>query len=55
MVNHAKSDALKTQIARQKRDNLMAQAVAHFLAKLLDSDTEEMATAIVTKQNIYLN
>ena len=33
----------------------MAQAVAHVHAKLLDSDTEEMAAAIVTKQNIYLN
>ena len=40
MVNHAKSDALKMQIARQKQGNLMAQAVAHFYAKLLDSDTE---------------
>ncbi|KAF8257447.1 hypothetical protein EI94DRAFT_1630476 [Lactarius quietus] len=28
MVNHAKSNVLKSQIARQWKDNLMAQAVA---------------------------
>ena len=39
MVNHAKSDALKAQIARKKRDDLMAQAVTLFHAKQLDSDT----------------
>jgi len=39
MVNRAKSDALKVQIARKKRDDLMAQAVTLFHAKQLDSDT----------------
>jgi len=28
IINHAKSNALKAQIARKKRDDLMAQAVA---------------------------
>ena len=30
MVNHAKSNALKAQLARKKQDDLMAQAVALF-------------------------
>ena len=33
MVNHAKSDALKAQIQRKKKDDLMSQAVALFDAK----------------------
>jgi hypothetical protein len=33
MVNRAKSNTLKTQIARQRKDNLMAQAVAHYQAE----------------------
>jgi hypothetical protein len=33
MVNHAKSNTLKTQIARQRKDNLMAQAIAHYQAE----------------------
>ncbi len=33
MVNHVKSDALKTQIIRKRKDNLMAQAVAYYLEK----------------------
>ncbi|KAF8164955.1 hypothetical protein B0H34DRAFT_632506, partial [Crassisporium funariophilum] len=39
MVNHAKSDMLKAQIARKEKDNLMARAVALFHAKQIDSDT----------------
>ncbi|KAH9165071.1 hypothetical protein EDB89DRAFT_1911699 [Lactarius sanguifluus] len=33
MVNHAKSNALKSQIARKQKDNLMAQAVALYQAE----------------------
>jgi hypothetical protein len=33
MVGHAKSNALKSQIARQRKDNLMAQAVALYQAE----------------------
>ena len=33
MVKHAKSNALKSQIARQRKDNLMAQAVALYQAE----------------------
>ena len=39
MVNHAKSNALKAQLARKKQDDLMAQAVALFHAQKMDSDT----------------
>jgi hypothetical protein len=39
MVNHTKSNALKVQIARKKKDDLMAQAVALFHTKQMDSDT----------------
>src|SRR6267378_361617 len=39
MVNHAKSNALKAQIERKKKDNLMAQAVALFHTKQMDTDT----------------
>ena len=52
MVNHTKSDALKAQIARKKQDDLMAQAVALFYAKQMDSDTGKPMVAIVTKQNV---
>ena len=41
MVNHAKSDVLKVQIERKKKDNLMAQAVALFHAKKMDSNTRK--------------
>ncbi|KAH9020147.1 hypothetical protein EDB85DRAFT_1896334 [Lactarius pseudohatsudake] len=33
MVNHAKLNALKSQIARKQKDNLMAQAVALYQAE----------------------
>ena len=39
MVNHAKSDVLKAQIARKEKNNLMAQAVALFHAKQMDPET----------------
>jgi len=39
MVNHAKSDALKAQIQRKKKDDLMAQAVALSHAKETDPNT----------------
>jgi hypothetical protein len=36
MVNHAKLDVLKQQIARKEKDDLMAQAVARFQTKPVD-------------------
>lgn len=35
MVNRAKSDELKAQILRGKKDNVMAQAVAYYLDEKL--------------------
>ena len=35
MVNHAKSDALKRQIARKVKDNLMAQALALYQTEIV--------------------
>ena len=42
MVNHAKSDMLKRQIARKEKDNLMAQAVARFQTTLGKCDTASL-------------
>ena len=45
IVNHAKHNALKVQVARKKQDDLIAQAVALFHAK-------KRTAAIVAKQNV---
>jgi len=48
MVNHAKSDALKTQMARKKQGDLMAQAVALFHAKKMDWMCWIFVLAVIT-------
>ena len=39
MVGHAKSNTLKAQIERKKKDSLMAEAVALFHAQKMNPDT----------------
>jgi hypothetical protein len=47
LVNHAKSDALKRQIARKEKDDLMAQAVARFQTTLGKCDTASLTGLVL--------
>ncbi len=50
MVNHAKSNALKAQIATENKIGLMAHAVELFHQGYIDCDTQK---PIVTKPKIF--
>ena len=59
MINRAKSNALKTQILRKQKDNLMAQAVEDYLAeksnntKNVPSLQRICQTFTITRENLY--
>ena len=44
MVNHAKSDTLKRQIARKVKDNLMGQALALYQTAMISLRSVMMGT-----------